>query len=121
MKRLVTFLLAATLILSLTGCSGGDTGKYVDGTYTSAAEGRAGKVNVDVTIEKGKISAINVLDNHETEAMLESVKGALIPKIIELQTTEGVDTVSGATLTSKAVLEAVNNILTQDAAKDAAK
>lgn len=116
MKKFLIALISAALIFSLAGCSSA-SGQYKNGTYTAEGKGRAGDVKVEVIIEKGSITAINVLDNSETEAMMESVKAGLLPKIIERQSAEGVDAVSGATLTSNGVLEAVKKVLDGDAKK----
>lgn len=110
MKRtILTFILASLMILTV-ACS---SGKYTDGTYSKEASGNGGKMTVEVRISGGKITEINVLDNQETPAMLTSVKETLIPQIITEQTVEGVDTVSGATNSSNAVLDAVGQSLTE--------
>lgn len=114
MKKVLILFTAVVLIFTVVGCSSG--AKYKDGTYSAVGKGKAGDVKVEVKVANGKLSEINVLDNKETPAMIDSVKDGLIPEIIKKQTTEGVDTVSGATLSSKAVLEAVGKVL-----KDAAK
>lgn len=117
MKKGLILLISLALMFSLAGCSGSaDTSnkksgsnstQYKDGTYTAAGKGKAGDVKVEVKIAEGKLTEINVLDNKETPAMMDSVKQNLIPEIIKKQTTKGVDAVSGATLASNAVLEAV--------------
>ena len=96
-KRLVSLIATAILTAGvLVGCGGG---KYTDGTYTGEAQGTSGTIKVEVNVEKGKISTVD------------GVKDNMIPEIIEKQGTEGVEAVSGATNSSKGVLEAVNKAL----------
>ena len=84
---------------------------YRDGQYTGSGTGYGGAVPVEVTIENGLISGIVVGSNNETPSRLESAK-AVINNIIAEQSTD-VDTVSGATLSSGAIISAVNAALAQ--------
>jgi RnfABCDGE-type electron transport complex D subunit len=76
-----------------------------DGVYRASAEGFGGELVLDVTVEGGKISAIEVVSNSETPFIASQAFDKLIPAIIEAQ--GPVDVVSGASYTSKAILEAV--------------
>ena len=108
MMKKVLPLSTLVLVFLLGACS---SGNYLDGVYTEKASGNGGKMTVQVTIQKGKIKEIAVLENNETPGMLASVEGTLLPRIIDKQGTQDVDTVSGASNTSKAVLKAVSSIL----------
>jgi len=84
--------------------------KYKDGTYTGVGQGKNPDLKVAVTIKDNKITTVEIVSNNETKG-----KEALntVPKeIIEKQSTS-VDVVSGATMTSKGIIEAVNNALSQ--------
>ena len=84
--------------------------KYKDGTYTGVGQGKNPDLKVAVTIKDDKITNVEIVSNNETKG-----KQALetVPKeIIEKQSTE-VDVISGATMTSKGIIEAVNNALSQ--------
>ena len=108
-KRLVSLIATAILTAGvLVGCGGG---KYTDGTYTGEAQGTSGTIKVEVNVEKGKISTVKVVEHKETKTLIDGVKDNMIPEIIEKQGTEGVEAVSGATNSSKGVLEAVNKAL----------
>lgn len=121
MKKILIIFMSAVLIFTLAGCSKGastaannksnssDT-KYKDGTFTAEGQGKSGAVKIEVKITSGKIKEINVLENKETPAMMDTVKENLIPEIIKKQGAEGVDALSGATLASKAVLDAVGKV-----------
>jgi NosR/NirI family nitrous oxide reductase transcriptional regulator len=84
--------------------------KYNDGTYTGVGQGKSPDLKVAVTIKDDKITNVEIVSNNETKG-----KEALntVPKeIIDTQSTS-VDVVSGATMTSKGIMEAVNNALSQ--------
>ena len=83
-----------------------------DGAYTAASRGKHADVNVTVTVADGKIASIEIGDNNEMPGMVESVEKLLLPVIVENQTLN-VDNVTGATVTSAAVLSAVTDALAQ--------
>lgn len=89
-----------------------DASGVADGTYTAAARGKHADVNVEVTVKDGKISAISIGDNEEMPGMVESVEKVMLPLIVDNQTLN-VDNVTGATITSSAVLTAVTDALAQ--------
>lgn len=82
---------------------------YKDGTYEGSGNGFGGKVTLSVTIENGKISAIDEVSQSETPSYWEEAK-TLFSTIIEKQSAE-VDTISGATKSSDAIKEAVRQAL----------
>ena len=86
-----------------------------DGTYTASGKGFDGEVPVTVTIEGGKIASVTVGYNYATSGIGLMAINQLPAKIVEANGTEGVDAVSGATVTSKAILTAVNSCLKQAA------
>ena len=86
---------------------------YTDGEYTASGKGIGGEVPVTVTIKNGKISEVTVGDNSETQGIGSKAIEQLPAKIVEAGGTEGVDAVSGATVTSKAIFTAVDEALAQ--------
>lgn len=82
---------------------------YKDGTYEGSATGYSGKMTVSVTIADGKISAIEIVSTGDDEEYLIDARD-VIPEIIEKQSLD-VDTVSGATHSSKGIIRAVGNAL----------
>ncbi len=79
--------------------------EVADGVHRGSAAGFGGELVLDVTVEGGTISAIEVVESSETPFIADAAFKELIPAIVEAQ--GKVDSVSGATYTSKAVLEAV--------------
>lgn len=82
-----------------------------DGTYTGTAKGFKGDITLEVTVAGGKITAITAVEQNETADRWEKAT-AVINQILETQTVR-VDTVSGATVTSDAIMQAVQNALPQ--------
>lgn len=93
-----------------------ETVKLKDGEYTESADGYAGPVTVKLTIKNGKIAAVDVVSQNETPEFYAKAK-AILPKIVE-QNSADVDVVSGATITSNAIKNAVRKALIKAGAKD---
>ncbi len=85
-------------------------GSFEDGTYTGKGTGYGGITEVEVTVKNGSITKIDVLSNHDDAAFFNRAL-SLIDTIIDEQSYD-VDTVSGATYSSRGILEAVKNALT---------
>lgn len=91
------------------------TGSYKDGTYTGSAKGHDSTVpvTVTVTVENGNISRIDVTKQNETKGYWEKAI-AIIEKLLGLGNDSAVDdvtTISGATQSSTAIKEAVQDAL----------
>jgi len=69
-------------------------------------EGYGGEMVVEVIFANGEITDIKAVEHSETERLFAPAFEELTANIIEEQTTE-VDTISGATVSSEAVIEAV--------------
>ena len=87
---------------------------FKDGTYTAVGTGIGGDVEVIAEVKDGEIVSITLGQHGETEGIFEGAVDGVIPEIIKGQTTE-VDVVSGATITSNAIIEAVEDIMDQAA------
>lgn len=84
---------------------------YADGVYVGSSRGYGGAVRVQVTMENGSITEVEILDaSHETRQFLRRAK-RLLTTVVEAQSWE-VDAVSEATYTSRGILGAVQNALT---------
>ena len=87
------------------------------GTYTGKGQGRNGDVTVKVVFSDSAIVSIDVVEHNETEGIGTVAMEKLIPEIIAANGTrdpasgEPLDAVSGATVTSNALLQAVENAL----------
>ena len=84
---------------------------YADGVYVGSSRGYGGPVRVQVTMEEGEITDLQILSaSHETAAFLKRAK-RLLGMVMTEQTWE-VDAVSEATYTSRGILGAIRNALT---------
>lgn len=114
MKKILSVLVTAMLMVSLASCgSGSKAGSYKDGNYEGVGKGNGGDIKVSVEVTDGKIKDVKIVDQKETADLFESAKNSIIPEIVKNQGTDGVNTVSGATNSSKGIIEAVNNALSQ--------
>jgi uncharacterized protein with FMN-binding domain len=89
-----------------------------DGVYEGRAQGFGGELVLAVTIEGGKISKIDVVESQETPFIADPAFDTMLPAIVAAQGL--VDGVSGATVTSGAILEAVEAALSSDGEDEAA-
>ncbi|MCI5450159.1 MAG: Ltp family lipoprotein [Coriobacteriaceae bacterium] len=86
---------------------------YNNGEYFAEGKGIGGKVPVTVTIDGGAIVDVEVGKNSETQGIGSKAIEQLPSAIVAANGTEGVDAVSGATVTSKAIFTAVDDCLEQ--------
>lgn len=88
-----------------------DASAYKDGTYYGTGKGFAGNIKVKVDIAGGKISAISIVSTKDGDSYVKSAS-SLLDTIVEKQSTN-VDTVSGATFSSRGIIAAVRSALSQ--------
>ena len=80
---------------------------YKDGTYTGSAQGFGGAITVQVTLANDEITDIQVTSAPGEDSAYLSQGEGVISSIISAQSTD-VDTVSGATYSSRGIMNAVN-------------
>ena len=90
---------------------------YKDGTYYGIGTGFAGNLKVEVVISGGKISNIQIVETNDGSEYIQKASG-VINQILGAQSTNGIDTVSGATFSSNGIIKAVRNALSQAAATE---
>ena len=121
MKKTVLILAVLECLLFLGGCGTSDTeqakdykiaeaGTWIDGTYTETANGKNGNFEVTVVIEGGNIASISVGNNEETPDK-GGVAIAQLPEEIVTAQSYDVDAVTGATITSNGIKDAVARCL----------
>ena len=87
--------------------------KYKDGTYTGTGQGFRGPVEVSVTVSNGEITDITVKDYEDDAQFFNKAKSSIISRILSTQSIN-VDTVSGATFSSKGILSAIADALGEE-------
>ena len=118
-KKLLSVLMLVVMVFSLiptAAFAATVNNTYTPGTYTGSAEGFAGDVTVEVTLTKDgqdvKISDIKATGEKETPSYWAKVTG-ILDTIKAKNGTDGVDTVSGATYSSQAILDATDEALSK--------
>ena len=77
-----------------------------DGEFEGLGEGRSGMIKVAILVKNHIITAIRILSQSESK-FAQPAEQQIIDAVLEKQTVEGVDAVSGATLTSQGMLTAI--------------
>ena len=85
---------------------------YKDGTYTGRARGYSGFVTITITIKDGKITDISNT-NTDTASFFNRAWKKIQPSILQNQSADGIDTVSGATYSSEGILGGAKKALTE--------
>lgn len=109
MKKSLAMLM--TLLFVLLGTTAWAQ-SYTAGVYTAHANGNNGPVTVEVEVSDAEILSVKVTEHAETAGLSDTPIERIPAKIVEGQTL-AVDTVSGATNTSNAILKAAEDALTQ--------
>lgn len=107
------------LAVLLAGCSNdtdnGDSsgeGLFTAGTYEASAEGYGGTLTIETTFTESEIEKVEVVESSETVGIGDSAIESLTDQAIENQTL-ALDVVSGATLSSEAFIEALEDTVKQ--------
>lgn len=82
-----------------------DPTNLTDGVYEGTGQGHGGEIVASVTVAGGKLTAIKITKQQETEAIYQSAEAPLLESIVKANSTQ-VDTIMGATESSKGILEA---------------
>ena len=117
--RQFSFKIAAMLALLISaGCSPttsadpetSSAGDMIPGTYLGTGEGRNGAIVVEVTVSENAIEAVNVISERETQNT-GTVPVETYPELIVANQTINLDNISGATISSVAMKNAVKNAI----------
>ena len=118
----LSILLIMTMLLSIVGCTTAEKpvdtppqseeAIYKAGAYTATAKGHNGDVKVEVVFDDTSIVSIKVLEHAETAGIGDLPIDRLPEEIVTGQTLT-VDSVTGATFTSEAILAAVEDCVKQ--------
>ena len=134
MRKVFSSLLACAMAVSVTACASTSIpvattaaqteqaeetteapvqdAKYKAGTYTGKAAGKNGDITVEVTVSDDAITEVKVTDHQETAGISDPAISDIPDAIVKNQSL-GIDAVSGATITSNAILTAVEAALTE--------
>lgn len=129
-KKIVALAMSAVMVASLAGCSSKPAettaadstaaettaaaaaeGKFTPGTYTAKATGMH-EMTVEVVVTADTIESVKILEHQETAGISDLAIQTIPENIVKAQGL-GIDTVSGATISSAAIIAAVTDCLTQ--------
>lgn len=118
MKKFLGVLLAFLMVLG--GCSANDTknveeantSKLKPGKYTATAMGFHDELTVEVEVSEDSILNVNVVDHKETRFIADNAINQLPKDIVDSQSIK-VDTYTGCTVSSLAVISATKDALSQ--------
>lgn len=103
------------ILLALGACASTGSkadGSYKAGTYKATAKGINGDVVIEVKFDKGAILEVKTLEHSETTGLGDVALERIAKEVVDGQTL-AVDTVSGATVSSKAILAAIEDCVKQ--------
>lgn len=107
--------IALLLVVGMIGCAQKKestmTHTVNDGTYTGIGTGYNGYITVSVSFRNGILTNVIVTDEQETDAVSDAPLNK-IPEYVINEQSLNVDVSTGATQTSKAVIEAIGNAIT---------
>lgn len=88
------------------------SGHYNAGVYTAVGAGRNGDVKVSVEFTEKAITAVKILEHTETAGISDTAITDIPKKVILAQSAD-VDVISGVTMTSDAILQAIRDCISQ--------
>jgi fumarate reductase flavoprotein subunit len=110
-RNIFRVLPSIAILLFLGNCAGKILmPNFEAGTYVGSAQGRNGAVVLEVDVSKDAILAVRILSHNETLGVSDAALERVPLEIVERQSI-AVDTLSGATLTSFAIMNAVKTAL----------
>ncbi|MCR3921176.1 MAG: FAD-dependent oxidoreductase, partial [Firmicutes bacterium] len=92
--------------------SGSEDSLFDAGTYTATVKGHNGDITVEVEFDKSSIVAVKVLDHSESAGIADAPIERIPQEVVSDQTLV-VDTITGATVTSSAILAAIEDCVVQ--------
>ena len=110
-KTSIAFILGVSLIGCAPKKESATTHTVNDGNYTGIGTGYNGYVTVSASFRNGVLTNVIITDQQETKAVSDAAL-TKIPEYVISEQSLNVDVSTGATQTSKAVIEAIDNAIT---------
>lgn len=123
-------LLCLLLVFALVGCQNdsvessdqvdeGAEAIFAAGTYIGEADGHNGPISVEVTVSDSEITAVEILSHNESPGITDAALERIPQGVLDYQSL-AIDMVSGATVTSNSIIDAITDALSQAGADIAA-
>lgn len=110
MKPSKIFFLFFSILLLFVSCEK-KTDPLRDGTFIGKGRGRNGTIEVSVTIKNGAVADAEIIKDIESPNIADIAKEKIIAQFIKDGTTSRIDAISGATITSNALLDAFDDAI----------
>ncbi len=109
--NLLSKIFISIALLGLVSC--GKKLSLRDGTFTGTGEGKNGPIEVSITVQEGRVTNATLLSSNETPELAEPVYNQIFSQFLSDGTgsTSEIDTVSGATITSNGLLDALDDAI----------
>ncbi|WP_406243216.1 flavocytochrome c [Tissierella carlieri] len=117
-KKYMTLFLVLAMVLSIVGCSkegsptssDNELGKFTPGVYTGEAKGISDILTIEVEVDEENILSVKITNHSETPGISDVAIERIPKEIVEYQSLN-IDTISGATVSSNAILDAAKQAL----------
>lgn len=109
MKKAISVMMAAAMLTACMGAAGAES-------CTATEKGFGGDVSVTLTIENDVLKQVEITGEHETVGIGQRAIEEMAPAMVKKNSVE-VDALSGATITSTAILNAAKAALAQSGAQ----
>jgi len=110
-KKLVSIVFSVLMLMSLVGCqSSSNEALFKAGTYEATVAGHNGDMTVEVVVSDSEILEVNILDHMESPSISDAAIERIPVAIVDEQSL-AVDTISGATVSSKAIINGASEAL----------
>lgn len=107
---LITFVFTSDISLSESEPETDQGTSDVAGALTGTAEGHNGPVTVSVEMDGDTITAVEILEHEESPGYSDQAISDIPPAIVEANSTD-IEVISGASVSSNAIMEAVDNAI----------
>ena len=112
-RKVLCALMSIFMVLTLGACASTRTsGSYKAGAYKATAKGNNGDIVIEVKFDKESILEVKTLEHSETTGPGDVALERMAKEVVD-GLTLAVDTVSGATMSSKAILTAIEDCVKQ--------
>ena len=108
---------SACAIATIVAC----TKKPAGQEFTASGDGRNGKIEVSISVADGKIVDAKIVSHSETPGISDPALTGVIEQVKKTGSADNLDTVSGATLTAKGIIQAIQTAYAASQGKTIAK
>ena len=111
MKKLLMLCMTMGIAIQLTSC-GDKKIIYKEGKYEGSGQGHIDEIKVEITTDEYEIKTIEIIEDQEIPLLSKIVYEEIPKEVIKANSTK-VDAVTGATYTSKGLIEAIEDALSK--------